>query len=68
MVETEFSLVRFHGDAEKPRRCTTVSTPLTADDIADCIAFAVTRPSTSTSTRSSCARDQANARMFHRKT
>ena len=46
MVKTEeFGLVRFGGDAERamaPYRG--VEAPLTAEDIADCIAFAVTRP------------------------
>ena len=46
MVHTEeFSLVRLRGDAEAAARVYAgVDEPLTADDIADCIAFAVTRP------------------------
>ena len=46
MVATEeFSLVRLRGDAEAAARVYAgVDSPLTADDIADCIAFAVTRP------------------------
>jgi NADP-dependent 3-hydroxy acid dehydrogenase YdfG len=46
MVETEeFSLNRFAGDAERAAAVYAgVEHPLTADDIADCIAFAVTRP------------------------
>jgi NADP-dependent 3-hydroxy acid dehydrogenase YdfG len=46
MVATpEFSLVRLRGDAEAARKVYAgVDEPLTAEDIADCIAFAVTRP------------------------
>jgi NADP-dependent 3-hydroxy acid dehydrogenase YdfG len=46
MVATEeFSLVRFRGDAEAAARVYAgVAEPLSAADIADCIAFVVTRP------------------------
>lgn len=44
LVETEFSLVRFKGDAERAAAVYEGMTPLRAEDVADCIAFAVTRP------------------------
>ena len=44
LVETEFSVVRFAGDAERAAAPYAGMTPLTADDVADVIAFAVTRP------------------------
>jgi NADP-dependent 3-hydroxy acid dehydrogenase YdfG len=44
LVDTEFSVVRL-GDAERARRVYAGMTPLHADDIADCIAWAVSRPS-----------------------
>jgi hypothetical protein len=43
MVETEFSLVR-HGDADKARQVYAGMKPLTAEDIAETIAWVVARP------------------------
>ena len=44
MVETEFSLVRFHGDRERAERVYAGMTPLTPDDVADAILWCATRP------------------------
>ncbi|MDJ1493362.1 SDR family NAD(P)-dependent oxidoreductase [Cytophagaceae bacterium DM2B3-1] len=45
LVETEFSVVRFKGDEERAKNVYKGIDPLTADDIADTIAFVLSRPS-----------------------
>jgi 3-hydroxy acid dehydrogenase/malonic semialdehyde reductase len=44
LVESEFSRVRFRGDTETARKVYEGVDPMTPEDIADCIQFAVTRP------------------------
>ena len=44
LVETEFSLVRLGGDTEAAARVYEGLTPLSAEDVADCVAWVVTRP------------------------
>lgn len=43
-VETEFSVVRFHGDTERAKQVYNGFTPLNAGDIAETILFILTRP------------------------
>jgi len=43
-VETEFSEVRFHGDAERAKAVYQGFTPLRADDVADAIAYVLNLP------------------------
>jgi 3-hydroxy acid dehydrogenase / malonic semialdehyde reductase len=44
LVETDFSKVRFRGSEETARKVYEDVEPLTPEDIADCVVFAVTRP------------------------
>jgi NADP-dependent 3-hydroxy acid dehydrogenase YdfG len=44
MVETEFSLVRFGGDEQRAAQVYKGLEPLSAEEVADVIAFVVTRP------------------------
>jgi NADP-dependent 3-hydroxy acid dehydrogenase YdfG len=67
LVETEFSLVRFGGDRQKADAVYQGVTPLTGEDVADAIAYVVTRPShVDIDYLAIKPRDQATARDVHR--
>jgi len=44
LVETEFSVVRFYGDKEQADAVYEGVDPITPDEVADCVLFALTRP------------------------
>ena len=68
MVETEFSLVRFEGDREKADKVYEGTRPLSAEDVADAIAYVVTRPPhVDIDYLSIKPTDQATARDVHRR-
>ena len=67
LVETEFSVVRCDGDESRAGQVYAGLTPLVADDVADAIVYAVTRPPHVTIQRLDISpRDQATARDYHR--
>ncbi|MGL5063120.1 MAG: SDR family oxidoreductase [Microcoleus sp.] len=67
LVETEFSNVRFHGDAEKAKNVYQGLTPLTADDVADVVYFCATRSAhVNISEVLLVPTDQATATLVHR--
>jgi NADP-dependent 3-hydroxy acid dehydrogenase YdfG len=68
MVETEFSLVRLGGDEEAAARVYEGMTPLQAEDVAECIRWAVARPAhVNVDEIVIRPRDQANATEVHRR-
>jgi len=67
MVETEFSLVRFGGDEQAAARVYEGMTPLRAEDVAECIRWAVAQPShVNIDEIVLRPRDQATATEVHR--
>lgn len=68
MVDTEFSTVRFGGDRERAAAVYAGMTPLTAEDVAECIGFVVTRPPhVNVDSLLVLPRDQAGASNVHRR-
>ena len=67
MVETDFSLVRFHGNAERAANVYKGITPLAPEDVADAILWAVSRPAHVNIARVLLTPvGQANSLLFHR--
>jgi NADP-dependent 3-hydroxy acid dehydrogenase YdfG len=67
-VETEFSLVRFGGDEEAARRVYEGMSPLTAEDVAECIRWVASRPAhVNIDELLVRPRDQATAAEVHRR-
>ncbi|HEX2081650.1 MAG TPA: SDR family NAD(P)-dependent oxidoreductase [Longimicrobium sp.] len=67
MVETEFSVIRFHGDRDRADRVYRGMTPLTAADIADAVVWVATRPPHVNIDQIILKpTDQASATMVHR--
>jgi 3-hydroxy acid dehydrogenase / malonic semialdehyde reductase len=68
MVETDFSLIRFRGDAERAAKVYQNITPLSPADVADAIVWAASRPAHVNIARISMTSiDQANSILFNRR-
>jgi NADP-dependent 3-hydroxy acid dehydrogenase YdfG len=68
MVRTDFSTVRFGGDTERAAAVYQGMTPLEADDIADCIVWAISRPAHVNIDQIVVRpRDQARVGLVHRR-
>ncbi len=68
LVETDFSLVRFDGDAERAAAVYRGLTPLTPRDVAETILFCVTRPAhVNVSEVLMMCVDQSSATLIHRR-
>ncbi len=67
MVETDFSLVRFRGDAERAAKVYKGVKPLTAEDVADVIVWSASRPAHVNIARVTLTPvQQANSLLFSR--
>lgn len=68
MVETEFSLVRFKNDKAKAKKIYEGMKPLSPEDIAECIAWTLSRPAhINISEMVIFPTDQASVHLVHRK-
>ena len=68
IVETDFSLVRFEGDADRAAKVYEGVDALTARDVAECVAFVATRPGrVNIDQMVVLARDQLGATQLNRK-
>ena len=69
LAETEFSLVRFKGDADRAQSVYKGVRPLEAEDVADAVVWAVTRPAhVNVQQILLMPTDQASAHAVHRRT
>jgi len=68
LVETEFSIVRFEGDAERADDVYAHMTPLTPEDVADAVLYCATRPAhVNISEILLMCVDQSNATLVNRR-
>lgn len=68
LVETEFSKVRFRGDAERAAKTYMNMTPLSPEDVAEAVIFCATRPAhVNIGELSIYPTDQASVTMVHRR-
>lgn len=68
LVDTEFSPVRFRGDTERAQQVYRGLTPLTGRDVAETVAFCLTRPPhVNIQELTLLPTDQANALLVHRR-
>ncbi len=67
LVQTEFSQVRYHGDAEKAAKTYASMTPLMPHDVAEAVVFCATRPlHVNVAELTITPTDQASVTMVHR--
>jgi NADP-dependent 3-hydroxy acid dehydrogenase YdfG len=68
MVETDFSRIRFRGDAERAAKVYQNITPLQPEDVAETIVWAASRPAhVNIHTIVMTTIDQANSILFNRR-